>query len=170
MIKKNIYREQLNFLSIQSIIKRLILVLHRAWKNRASSGLKHARKWKFELEHARALENSTWSSFCPGIWLKMHYFCQNLPIFKGSFASSIKKSSIENWLRTGIFWARACLGATLVLSIWWIQIEYYPSYKDKEGSSRSAIRTHGLLIVQWCWTRNAFTRTRFLPLGVIKFS
>ena len=30
----------------------------------------------------------------------MHYFCQNLPIFKGSFASSIKKSSIER--------ARAC--------------------------------------------------------------
>ena len=49
-------------------------MLHRVWKNRASSGLEHARKWKFELEHARALENSTWSSFCPGIWLKMHYF------------------------------------------------------------------------------------------------
>ena len=68
------------------------LVLHRVWKNRASSGLEHARTWKFELKHARALENYTWSSFCPGIWLKMHYFCQNVPIFKGSFASSIK-----NW-------------------------------------------------------------------------
>ena len=29
----------------------VILVLHRVWKNRASSGLEHARKWKFELEH-----------------------------------------------------------------------------------------------------------------------
>ena len=59
------------------------VVLHRVWKNRALSGLEHVRKWKFELEHARALENSTWSSFCPGIWLKVHYFCQKLAIFKG---------------------------------------------------------------------------------------
>jgi len=83
-------------LTCLELLVRKILVLHRVWKNRASSGLEHARKWKFELEHARALENSTRSSFCPGIWLKMHYFCQNLPIFKGSFASIIKKLSIEH--------------------------------------------------------------------------
>ena len=49
-------------------------VLHRVWKNRASSGLEHAQKWKFE-----------------------HRAC----------------SIIKNWLRTGIFRARACSGATL---------------------------------------------------------
>ena len=88
----------------------LQLVLHRVWNNRASSGLEHARKWKFEFEHARALENSTWSSFCPGIWLKMLYFCQNLPIFKGSFASSIKRSSIEYARASKIDFGRAFFG------------------------------------------------------------
>ena len=88
----------------------LLIVLHRVWKNWASSGLEHARKWKFEPEHARALENSTWSSFYPGIWLKMHYFCQNLPIFKGSFASSIKKSSIEHARASKIDFGRAFFG------------------------------------------------------------
>ena len=82
-------------------------MLHRVWKNRASSGLEHARKWKFELEHARALEKSTWLSFCPGIWLKLHYFCQNLSIFKGSFASSIKQSSIEHARASKIYFGRA---------------------------------------------------------------
>ena len=82
------------------------VVLHQLWINQASSRLEHVWKPKFGLEHARALKNSTWSSFCPGIWPKMHYFCQNLSIFKGCIASSMKKSSIEQ--------ARACSGATLV--------------------------------------------------------
>ena len=54
-------------------------VLHRVWKNRASSGLEHAQKWKFQDR-----------------------------------ACSI----IKNWLRTGIFRARACLGATLEVRVW----------------------------------------------------
>ena len=76
------------------------VVLHQLWINQASSRLEHVWKPKFRLEHARALKNSTSSSFCPGIWPKMHYFCQNLSIFKGCIASSMKKSSIER--------ARAC--------------------------------------------------------------
>ena len=86
------------------------LVLHQVWKNRAWSGLEHARKWKFELEHAWALENSKWSSFCPSIWLKKSYFCKNLPIFKGSFASSIKISSIEHAPTSKIDFGRAFFG------------------------------------------------------------
>ena len=53
-------------------------VLHRVWKNRASSGLEYAQKWKFD-----------------------HRAC----------------SIIKNWLKTGIFWARACSGATLRFTI-----------------------------------------------------
>ena len=105
------------FLSIRIITKTKILFLKvicsvasSMKKNWASSGLEHAQKWKFELEHARALENSTWSSFCPGIWLKMHYFCQNLPIFKGSFAWSIKKSSIKHARASKIDFGRAFFG------------------------------------------------------------
>ena len=72
-------------LSVASSMKKSSIERARACskiKIRVLSRVEHAWKSKFELEHARALENSTWSSFCPGIWLKMDYFCQNLPIFK----------------------------------------------------------------------------------------
>ena len=44
----------------------------------------------------------------------MHYFCQNLPIFKGSFASSIKKLSIEHAPASEIDFGRAFSGSSML--------------------------------------------------------
>ena len=46
------------------------------------SRVEHSWKSKFELKHVRTIWISTLSSFCPGIWLKMHYFCQNTMIIE----------------------------------------------------------------------------------------
>ena len=70
-------------------------VLHRVWKNRALSRLEHVRKWKFELEHARAFKILHDRAFAWVFDWKCTIFAK-IYLFSKAIASGIKKSSIEH--------------------------------------------------------------------------
>ena len=97
-------------------------------ENRASSGLEHAQKWKFELEHEKILLDRAFDWKCT-IFAKMCLFLkaslhQALKNWASSGLEHAQKwkfehwacLGIKNWLRMGIFQDRVFSGATLVIS------------------------------------------------------
>ena len=87
----------------------------------------------------------------------MYYFCQNVSTFKGCIESSMKNwassrlehaqkwkfehracSIIKNWLRTGLFRARACSGATLLTLVHFVNFSLQKCKNHKKSKFRAS--------------------------------